>query len=67
MDVSIHVLKDEQESSGETRYGMSLQGKASVPEAEVNKNKRCWGAPGALVSIEYTGEEMESGKPGEME
>lgn len=67
MDVSIHVWKDEQESSGETRYGSPSQGKASIAETEVDKSRMCWGTPGALVSMEYTSEEMESGKPGEME
>lgn len=32
--------------------------RARVAEAEENRNRMCWGAPGALVSMLYTGKEV---------
>lgn len=39
--------------------------RASVAEAEVNR-RMCWGAPGTLVSMEYTCKEVKPGKLREM-
>lgn len=67
MSTPSHSLKGEQESSGETGQGKPSKTEGWQLQRQRRRSGTCWGASGALVSMEVTCEERQPGKPGEME
>lgn len=67
MNTPSHSLKGEQESSGEIGQGKLSQAEGWQLQKQRLRTGTWWGASEASVGVEGTSEEVQPGKPGEME